>query len=174
MCRVHHPSHLLLSPVRTLTTPAAPCRPLPLQHHSRTPPNTHTLTHHVAAVCPPPQELVDKAPLCPADVQWHFIGHLQSNKVKALLEAVPNLSMVETVDSAKVGPSGVLSLPRVRVQGEVQGFGGGCVGLWGGRGCAHCRDMQGAHRGGGGGHSKGLFQGEGSGGNMHRWGCWDP
>jgi uncharacterized pyridoxal phosphate-containing UPF0001 family protein len=38
----------------------------------------------------------------PGDIQWHFIGHLQSNKVKALLEAVPNLAMVETVDSAKV------------------------------------------------------------------------
>jgi hypothetical protein len=36
-------------------------------------------------------------------VQWHFIGHLQSNKVKPLLEGVPNLALVETVDSAKVG-----------------------------------------------------------------------
>lgn len=48
------------------------------------------------------QEVVDKAPLLPADCSWHFIGHLQSNKVKALLEAVPNLNMLETVDSEKL------------------------------------------------------------------------
>ncbi|KAI7835585.1 hypothetical protein COHA_010507 [Chlorella ohadii] len=48
------------------------------------------------------QELVEKAPQLPADISWHFIGHLQSNKVKALLEAVPNLSLLETVDSEKL------------------------------------------------------------------------
>ncbi|RHY25002.1 hypothetical protein DYB32_008568 [Aphanomyces invadans] len=48
------------------------------------------------------QELVEKAPLCPSDVQWHFIGHLQSNKVKTLVKEVPNLYMVETVDSIKL------------------------------------------------------------------------
>ncbi|PNW88015.1 hypothetical protein CHLRE_01g010848v5 [Chlamydomonas reinhardtii] len=48
------------------------------------------------------QEMLDKAPALPGDVQWHFIGHLQSNKVKAVLEGVPNLAMVETVDSAKL------------------------------------------------------------------------
>lgn len=31
------------------------------------------------------QELLDKAPSMPKDVQWHFIGHLQSNKVKAIV-----------------------------------------------------------------------------------------
>jgi uncharacterized pyridoxal phosphate-containing UPF0001 family protein len=63
------------------------------------------------------QELVDKAPVLPSDIQWHFIGHLQSNKVKTLLEGVPNLTMVETVDSAKVcetlGPH--LVCPDIRV-----------------------------------------------------------
>eukprot|EP00878_Enallax_costatus_P009568 GHUV01009998.1.p1 GENE.GHUV01009998.1~~GHUV01009998.1.p1 ORF type:complete len:254 (+),score=36.61 GHUV01009998.1:213-974(+) len=48
------------------------------------------------------QELLDKAPLLPSDIKWHFIGHLQSNKVKSLLEGVPDLSMVETVDSVKL------------------------------------------------------------------------
>lgn len=94
------------------------------------------------------QEMLDKAPQLPADIQWHFIGHLQSNKVKAVVgtahvmlscaasyyeqawlfihqldfkhlcidmqqaskpdqlsiaaESVPNLAMVETVDSTKV------------------------------------------------------------------------
>lgn len=32
-----------------------------------------------------PQELVEKAPQLPVDIRWHFIGHLQSNKVKALI-----------------------------------------------------------------------------------------
>ena len=31
------------------------------------------------------QELLDKAPVLPKDIQWHFIGHLQSNKVKAVV-----------------------------------------------------------------------------------------
>eukprot|EP00892_Ulva_mutabilis_P009439 jgi/Ulvmu1/6868/UM031_0073.1 len=48
------------------------------------------------------QELTDKAPVMPSDVRWHFIGHLQSNKVKTLLEGCPNLAMLETVDSTKL------------------------------------------------------------------------
>ncbi|CAI0437292.1 unnamed protein product [Linum tenue] len=48
------------------------------------------------------QEFVDKAPQLPGDIEWHFIGHLQSNKVKILLNAVPNLTMVEGVDNEKV------------------------------------------------------------------------
>jgi pyridoxal phosphate enzyme (YggS family) len=48
------------------------------------------------------QEFVDKAPLLPKDIKWHFIGHLQSNKCKKLVSAVPNLFMVETVDGAKL------------------------------------------------------------------------
>ena len=48
------------------------------------------------------QELLDKAPQMPADVSWHFIGHLQTNKAKALVAGVPNLACVETVDSAKL------------------------------------------------------------------------
>jgi hypothetical protein len=31
------------------------------------------------------QEMLEKAPQMPSDVQWHFIGHLQSNKVKAVI-----------------------------------------------------------------------------------------
>ena len=48
------------------------------------------------------QELVGKAAALPADIRWRFIGHLQSNKVKALLEGVPSLSCIETVDSVKL------------------------------------------------------------------------
>ncbi|KAK4347609.1 hypothetical protein RND71_033948 [Anisodus tanguticus] len=48
------------------------------------------------------KELVEKAPQLPDDIEWHFIGNLQSNKVKPLLTGVPNLAMVETVDDEKV------------------------------------------------------------------------
>ncbi|KAJ9182629.1 hypothetical protein P3X46_006603 [Hevea brasiliensis] len=48
------------------------------------------------------QEIVDKVPQLPEDIEWHFIGHLQSNKVKTLLAGVPNLAMVEGVDNEKV------------------------------------------------------------------------
>ncbi|QHO18917.1 hypothetical protein HN51_061617 [Arachis hypogaea] len=48
------------------------------------------------------QEIVDKAPQLPQDIEWHFIGHLQSNKVKTLLGGVPNLAMFEGVDNQKV------------------------------------------------------------------------
>jgi hypothetical protein len=47
------------------------------------------------------QEVIDKAPLLPGDIRWHFIGHLQSNKVKDLLK-VPNLYAVHTVDTLKL------------------------------------------------------------------------
>lgn len=48
------------------------------------------------------QELVEKAPALPADIRWHFIGQLQSNKAKVLVSGVPNLWAVESVDSVKL------------------------------------------------------------------------
>ena len=48
------------------------------------------------------QEIVEKAGKAPEDIKWHFIGHLQSNKAKALLQGVPNLYMLETVDTTKL------------------------------------------------------------------------
>eukprot|EP00201_Polytomella_parva_P000217 CAMPEP_0175038698 /NCGR_PEP_ID=MMETSP0052_2-20121109/21_1 /TAXON_ID=51329 ORGANISM="Polytomella parva, Strain SAG 63-3" /NCGR_SAMPLE_ID=MMETSP0052_2 /ASSEMBLY_ACC=CAM_ASM_000194 /LENGTH=277 /DNA_ID=CAMNT_0016300165 /DNA_START=71 /DNA_END=904 /DNA_ORIENTATION=+ len=48
------------------------------------------------------QEIVEKAPKLPLDINWHFIGHMQSNKVRSVIEAVPNLSMIETIDSIKL------------------------------------------------------------------------
>ncbi|MDE6333809.1 MAG: YggS family pyridoxal phosphate-dependent enzyme, partial [Muribaculaceae bacterium] len=45
------------------------------------------------------QELCEKAPLMPPDTQWHFIGHLQTNKVKPLIGLV---SMIESVDSVRL------------------------------------------------------------------------
>uniref|UniRef100_A0A7S2V490 Pyridoxal phosphate homeostasis protein n=1 Tax=Fibrocapsa japonica TaxID=94617 RepID=A0A7S2V490_9STRA len=48
------------------------------------------------------QEIVEKAPQLPDDICWHFIGHVQSNKARPLVEGVPNLWSVETVDSVKL------------------------------------------------------------------------
>ncbi|KAJ6999398.1 hypothetical protein NC653_010174 [Populus alba x Populus x berolinensis] len=48
------------------------------------------------------QEFIEKAPQLPEDIEWHFIGNLQSNKVKPLLASVPNLDMVESVDDEKI------------------------------------------------------------------------
>lgn len=46
-----------------------------------------------------PQELVAKASVLPSDIQWHLIGHLQTNKVKMVL---PYVSMIHSVDSLKL------------------------------------------------------------------------
>lgn len=45
------------------------------------------------------QELARKYDTLPKDIQWHFIGHLQTNKVKYI---APYISMVEAVDSLKL------------------------------------------------------------------------
>lgn len=45
------------------------------------------------------QEMTNKQPLLPADIGWHFIGHLQTNKVKFI---VPFVAMIESVDRLKV------------------------------------------------------------------------
>jgi PLP dependent protein len=45
------------------------------------------------------QELIDKQPQLPDDIQWHFIGHLQSNKVKYI---APYVAMVHSIDSLKL------------------------------------------------------------------------
>ncbi len=45
------------------------------------------------------QELVKKYDQLPKDIQWHFIGHLQTNKVKYI---APFISMIESVDSLKL------------------------------------------------------------------------
>lgn len=42
------------------------------------------------------QELVEKAQTLPKDIQWHFIGHLQTNKIRKLL---PFVSLIHGVDS---------------------------------------------------------------------------
>lgn len=45
------------------------------------------------------QELQEKQPQMPSDVEWHFIGHLQVNKVKYI---APYISLIHAVDSFKL------------------------------------------------------------------------
>lgn len=45
------------------------------------------------------QELVEKIPALPSDIRWHFIGHLQTNKLKQI---VGKVTLIESVDSVKL------------------------------------------------------------------------
>ena len=56
----------------------------------------------------------------PEDINWHFVGHVQSNKAKSLVKGVPSLWMVESLDSVKcadmlnkVRPRGFRRRPRL-------------------------------------------------------------
>ena len=46
-----------------------------------------------------PQELAAKVASLPKDIEWHFIGHLQSNKIKMIL---PHVSLIHSVDSERL------------------------------------------------------------------------
>jgi len=54
------------------------------------------------------QELAEKAGRLPKDIRWHFIGHLQSNKVKTI---APFIHLIHGVDSLKL-------LQEINKQGE--------------------------------------------------------
>lgn len=45
------------------------------------------------------QEFLEKEKILPPEIQWHFIGHLQTNKVKPL---IGKISLIESVDSEKL------------------------------------------------------------------------
>ena len=45
------------------------------------------------------QEFVEKYKLLPVDIRWHFIGHLQTNKVKQI---IGKTAMIESVDSGRL------------------------------------------------------------------------
>ena len=57
------------------------------------------------------QELVDKSERLPKDIRWHFIGHLQSNKVKYI---APFVHLIQGVDSYKL-------LKEISKQGQKAG-----------------------------------------------------
>ena len=58
-----------------------------------------------------PQEIRDKQPVLPADIQWHMIGHLQRNKVKYV---VGHAAMIHSVDSVRLAEA--ISEEAVRKQ----------------------------------------------------------
>jgi len=76
------------------------------------------------------QEAKAKIPLCPGRARWHFIGHLQSNKVR---DAVELFEMIQGVDSlglaqeiSKRAESAAKTMPvllEVNVAGEASKFG---------------------------------------------------
>lgn len=45
------------------------------------------------------QEMVAKVPQLPSDIEWHFIGHLQKNKVRQL---IPHVTMIHSVDTVEL------------------------------------------------------------------------
>src|SRR6476620_11936534 len=45
------------------------------------------------------QEVIEKQSQLPNDIRWHFIGHLQSNKVKQI---TPFIHLIQSVDSLKL------------------------------------------------------------------------
>jgi pyridoxal phosphate enzyme (YggS family) len=47
------------------------------------------------------QEIIRKAPLLPQDIRWHMIGHLQSNKVSALLPYVYRIHGIDSISLLK-------------------------------------------------------------------------
>ncbi len=57
------------------------------------------------------QELVEKQKLLPQDIRWHFIGHLQKNKIKFI---APFIHLVQGVDSLKL-------LEAIQKQGAKEG-----------------------------------------------------
>lgn len=61
-----------------------------------------------------PQEMALKQALMPGDIQWHQIGHLQTNKVRLI---APFVSMIESVDSLKLAQ--VISQEAQRVDRKI-------------------------------------------------------
>ena len=46
-----------------------------------------------------PQELKQKVEVLPKDIEWHFIGHLQTNKIKMV---VPYTTLIHSIDSERL------------------------------------------------------------------------
>ena len=46
-----------------------------------------------------PQEMRDKHEVLPKDIQWHFIGHLQTNKIKYI---IPYVTLIHSIDTANL------------------------------------------------------------------------
>jgi pyridoxal phosphate enzyme (YggS family) len=76
------------------------------------------------------QELVDKEASLPKDIRWHFIGHLQSNKVKYLapfvhlIHGVDSLSLIKEINKQGAKNNRVINcLLQVHIAKEETKFG---------------------------------------------------
>ncbi len=76
------------------------------------------------------QELVDKKDQLPGDIEWHFIGHLQRNKVKDIapfvqyIHSVDRLRLIEEIDKRARQHERVIDiLFQVQISGEESKFG---------------------------------------------------
>lgn len=76
------------------------------------------------------QELVDKAALLPKDIRWHFLGHLQSNKVKYiapfvhLIHGVDSLSLLKEIDKQAAKNNRIIDcLLQIHIAKEETKFG---------------------------------------------------
>jgi pyridoxal phosphate enzyme (YggS family) len=58
------------------------------------------------------QELLDKYEKLPRDIEWHFIGHLQSNKVKAIIDKVAYIHAVDSLKLLQVIQKEALAIPK--------------------------------------------------------------
>ncbi len=76
------------------------------------------------------QELTEKMPVLPADIKWHMIGHLQTNKIKYiigkvdLIHSVDTLHLAEAIDK-EAGKNNCIQdvLIEINVAGEDSKFG---------------------------------------------------
>jgi PLP dependent protein len=76
------------------------------------------------------QELVEKQAQLPADIRWHFIGHLQSNKVKYiapfvhLIHGVDSLSLLKEINKQAIKSNRIInSLLQIHIAQEETKFG---------------------------------------------------
>lgn len=76
------------------------------------------------------QEAKQKIPLCPGNVDWHMIGHLQRNKVRdavrlfRMIHSIDSWKLLETVNDACASAGGVMSVClEVNVSGESSKYG---------------------------------------------------
>ncbi|MEZ5015763.1 MAG: YggS family pyridoxal phosphate-dependent enzyme [Flavipsychrobacter sp.] len=82
------------------------------------------------------QELVEKQPQLPADINWHYIGHLQTNKVKYiapfvhLIHAVDSFKLLKEIDKqAKKNDRVINVLLQMHVAEEESKFGLNAIGI---------------------------------------------
>jgi pyridoxal phosphate enzyme (YggS family) len=70
------------------------------------------------------QEALEKIPLLPAPLEWHFIGHLQRNKIRKVLPLVTTIHSIDSLDLARATDRVADELglfPRVFLEANVAG-----------------------------------------------------